>query len=54
VDRINAAQDMDCWQAIVHIVMNPWVPQMARSFLISSATINFTRTLLHGDRSDFK
>jgi hypothetical protein len=34
VDWINLAQDRDWLQALVNMVMNLWVPWMARNFLI--------------------
>jgi hypothetical protein len=31
---IDPVQDKDRWQALMHVVLNLWVPQNARNFLI--------------------
>jgi len=49
VDWMYPTQDRDQWWALVNMVMNIWVPEMAGNFLTSRVIIGSSRmTLLHG------
>jgi hypothetical protein len=46
--RFHLAKYRDNWQALVKMVKNIWVPQIAGNFLTSRGTIRLSRkTLLH-------
>jgi len=48
MDWIELAQDWYRWWALVNVVMNLQVPQIAGNFLTSCKLVSFSRTLLHG------